>query len=97
MPAVIEVDSAIDVGQQQIDAQHRNADRGIRACKHLRSGRKLLFTAAAVGPSLDLILGKDEVGSKTGKLQIISMAVEQDRQSPLQCAFARAGWLEAGA
>jgi hypothetical protein len=30
-------------------------------------------------------------------LQIISMGVEQDRQSPLQCAFARAGWLEAGA
>src|SRR5207342_1177516 len=67
----VEVDSGINVDQRQINAQRRNADRGIRARQHLRSGWKLLLTAAVVGPSLDLILGKDEVGRQAGKLQII--------------------------
>ena len=61
----VELDSSVNIGQREIDVERRNVDGGIGVPNHLRPGRKLLVAAASVGPSLDLILGKDEVGRET--------------------------------
>src|SRR3954451_13238357 len=73
----VEIDPAINIDQRKRDVQGGNADRGISARKHLRTGWKLPLTAAVISPRLDLILGKDEVGRESRKLQIISCLVPQ--------------------